>query len=343
VYEERQADPTWGQSMTAEYREIIVSGKMTPVSRLSSAFLAPPSPMHLQFAYFESSLVVEYLIQQFGQEALQKILTDLGEGMEINEALIRHTVPLGQLDDEFAKFARAQADALAPTATWDEPDVPATADVDALAAWLKENPRNVPGLKRYTAQLLRQRNFRKALSVAEHLQAVFPMDAGADSAYVLMAAAYRGLSDTEKERAALEKVAARAANVTPAYLRLMEIGAEADDWESVGLNARRMLAVNPLVAGPHRYLAQAAEKLGEDDDAIRAYKALLLFDTTDVAESQFRLAQLLHDAGEREAAKRHVLMALEEAPRFLAAHKLLIELGEPASAGGGATIEAQAE
>jgi tetratricopeptide (TPR) repeat protein len=306
--------------------------------------------MHLQFAYFESSLVVEYLIQQFGQEALQKILTDLGEGMEINEALIRHTVPLGQLDDEFSKFARARADALAPTATWDEPDVPATADVDALATWLKENPRNVLGLKRYTAQLLRQRNFKKALSVAEHLQEVFPQDAGADSAYVLMAAAYRGLSDTEKERAALEKVADRAANATPAYLRLMEIGAAAGDWESVGLNARRMLAVNPLVPGPHRYLAQAAEKLGEDDDAIRAYKALLLFDTTDVAESQFRLAQLLHDAGEREAAKRHLLMALEEAPRFLAAHKLLIELtsdktaaGEVAGATGGATIEAQAE
>jgi hypothetical protein len=48
-------------------------------------------------------------------------------------------------------------------------------------------------------------------------------------------------------------------------------------------------------------------------------------------------------------------MALEEAPRFLAAHKLLIELtsdktaagepaaGEVAGATGGATIEAQAE
>jgi hypothetical protein len=84
VYEERQANPTWGQSMNPQYREIIVSGKMTPVSQLSAAFLAPPSPMHLQFAYYESSLVVEYLINEFGVEALQNILNDLGEGMEIN-------------------------------------------------------------------------------------------------------------------------------------------------------------------------------------------------------------------------------------------------------------------
>jgi tetratricopeptide (TPR) repeat protein len=346
VYEERQANPTWGQSMTPEYRQIILSGKMTPVSRLSSAFLAPPSPMHLQFAYYESSLVVEHLIERFGHQALQKILIDLGEGMEINEALIRHTVPLGQLDDEFAKFARARADQLAPTATWDEPKASTRAAADSLAAWLKKNPRNVPGLKQYTRQLLRDRNFTKALAVAEHLQSVFPNDAGADCASVLMAAAHRGLSDTENERAALEKVASRAADATPAYLRLMEIGAATGDWENVGKNARRMLAVNPLVPGPHRYLARAAEKLSRRDEAIPAYRALLVFDTTDAAETHFRLAQLLHDAGEHDRAKRHVLMALEEAPRFLDAHKLLLELtagGEPASASVSATTEANTQ
>jgi tetratricopeptide (TPR) repeat protein len=89
-----------------------------------------------------------------------------------------------------------------------------------------------------------------------------------------------------------------------------------------------MLAVNPLVPAPHRYLAQAAEKLGNRDEAIRAYQALLLFDTTDTAETHFRLAQLLREADERDDARRHVLMALEDAPRFLAAHKLLLELAE---------------
>ncbi len=141
-----------------------------------------------------------------------------------------------------------------------------------------------------------------------------------------MAAAYRGLNDGDNERIVLEKLAARAADAVPAYLRLMEIGAEAGDWDAVMLNAQRMLAVNPLVPAPHRYLAQAAEKLGNRDEAIRAYQALLLFDTTDTAETHFRLAQLLRDAEERDAARRHVLMALEEAPRFLAAHKLLLEL-----------------
>jgi tetratricopeptide (TPR) repeat protein len=342
VYEERQANATWGQSMNPEYREIILSGKMTPVSQLSSAFLSPESPLHLQFAYFESSLVVEYLVERFGRESLQRILSDLGEGAEINEALIRHTVPLGRLDEDFAKFARERAEALAPTATWDKPDLPPAADTDALAAWLKKNPRNVPGLKRYARQLLRERNFKKALAVADRLHEVFPDDSSGDNADVLTAAAHRGLADINSERAALEKLASRAADAAPAYLRLMEIGEKDSDWEAVARNAERMLAVNPLVVAPHRYLAQAAEKLGRRDDAIRAYNALLLFDTTDTAETHYRLAQLLRETGQSDLAKRHVLMALEEAPRFLDAHTLLLELvpGNVAAAAKTSTPEA---
>ncbi len=37
VYEERQRDPSWGQSMSPTYREMIVGGQLTPVSQLSGA------------------------------------------------------------------------------------------------------------------------------------------------------------------------------------------------------------------------------------------------------------------------------------------------------------------
>jgi tetratricopeptide (TPR) repeat protein len=235
-------------------------------------------------------------------------------------------VPLGRLDGDFARFARERAHALAPTATWVKPEPAAQADPTALAEWLKENPRNVPALKQHARQLLRVREFKSALDVAKRLDEIFPDDTGSDNAQVLMAAAYRGLNDVDSERAALEKLAIRAADATPAYLRLMEISAGKGDWNAVLVNAERMLAVNPLVPAPHRYLAQAAEKLGNRDKAIRAYQALLLFDTTDTTETHFRLAQLLRDVDERAGAKLHVLMALEEAPRFLGAHKLLLEL-----------------
>jgi tetratricopeptide (TPR) repeat protein len=328
VYEEKQADATWGQSMTPQYREIILSGKMTPVSRLSSSFLAPPSPLHLQFAYYESSLVVEYLVERYGHEALLKILNDLGDGMEINEALLHHTAPLGRLDADFAAFARKRAEGFAPQANLDTPDLPAGANADDVAEWVKDNPKSVPGLERLARQQLRERKFAEAVETATELQNLIVDEVGAAEAWRMIAAGQRGLSDAAAERAALEKVASSDADSADAYLRLMELSADKEDWQAVVKYARRMLAVNPLVVAPHRYLAQAAEKLNHRSDAIQSYRALLEFETVDPADVHFRLARLLDDDGQRAEAKQHVLMALEEAPRFLEAHRLLLELAD---------------
>jgi hypothetical protein len=57
--------------MNPQYREMILSGELTAVSKLSAAFLAPRSDLHLQFAYFEASLAVEFIVQRFGLDSLK--------------------------------------------------------------------------------------------------------------------------------------------------------------------------------------------------------------------------------------------------------------------------------
>jgi len=99
----------------------------------------------------------------------------------------------------------------------------------------------------------------------------------------------------------------------------------ASDWGTVSTNAERYLAVNPLLPLPYRFLAQAAEAGGQARTAIEAYETMLLLDPPDPAEAHFRLARLLHEGGDPKA-KRHVLQALEEAPRFRDAHRLLMEI-----------------
>src|ERR1041384_2418897 len=89
VYEELQANPSWGQRMTPRYREMVLGDELTPISKLSGAFLAPESEVHLQFAYYESSLVVEFLIKNYGLDSLKAMLRDLGEGDEINETIAK--------------------------------------------------------------------------------------------------------------------------------------------------------------------------------------------------------------------------------------------------------------
>ncbi len=111
----------------------------------------------------------------------------------------------------------------------------------------------------------------------------------------------------------------------------MELDEAASDWKNLDRDARRLLAVNPLIPAPYRHLARAAEHLGQPDVAMTALRSLAMLDDSDPAEVHYRLAKLLKQAGRRDEARREVLRSLEEAPRFQEAHQLLLDLVEKAA------------
>ncbi len=148
VYEERLANPTWGQSLTLNFRKMILEDEASPVSQLSASFLHAESALHLQFAYYESALVVEYLIEKHGPEVLNRILDDLGKGLTINDALDRHTGSLEALDQEFAAYIKSKANDLAKNADFTDPEFERNANEETVKTYLKEHPNNFPALQR---------------------------------------------------------------------------------------------------------------------------------------------------------------------------------------------------
>ncbi len=354
VYEEGQANPAWGQHLNPRYREMILGGQLTPVAQLSAAFLSPASDVDLQFAYYESSLVVEFLVRRFGLDSLKAILLDLGAGAEINAAIARHTEPLANLEKDFTAYARQRAGQLAPGLDWEKPDFlklaaaarpargpasrnPASAlstvtDDAAWDAWAKGHPTNYWVMTRLAQRLMEDRKWSDARDVLERLVALYPDSTGSDSAYRPLAAVDRTLSDTNAERRVLAQLAERDDEATDAYDRLVELATATRDWPVVIRNAQRHLAVDPLVPAPYRHLAQASEAAGGLPAAIAACRALLLLDPADPAEAHFRLARLLYRTGDPEA-RRQVLQALEEAPRYREALRLLLEIERDSGAG----------
>ena len=320
VFEELQENPVWGQTMTPRYREMVLGKDFTPIGELSAAFLAPKTEMHLQFAYYESCLAVEFLVKQFGLDALKKILRELGEGTEINAAIAKHTAPLDKVEKDFAAFAKDRAGKLAPELSFEKPE---PGDDD-----LADVSKNFYVLTRHAKKLLRARKWKEAKPSLEKLIQLFPGHTGADNAYWLLGEAHRGLNETNDERVVLTTLANLEADDVGTFSRLMELNSATKDWAAVATNAERYLAVNPLVAQPYRHLAQASEALGRREAAINACQTLLLLDPPDPAGAHFQLARLLHETGE-PTAKRHLLQALEEAPRFRDAHRLLLEMTKP--------------
>lgn len=353
VYEERQASPAWGQVMNPRYREMILGDELTAVGDLSSAFLTAKSDLHLQFAYYESSLVVQFLVEKFGVEKLQKILADLATGKPINQAIVAHTAPLEKVEKDFETYAKDLANKLAPGLDFEKPKgiagvlaglpgmksearpkdgtvvvpptAPSTPDNKPILDPLKLHPKNFYVLTQQARKLIGEKKFAEAKEPLQKLIENYPTHTGGDSALWLLAQVQRELKETSQERATLTKLAALDADAVDAYLRLMELAAATKDWPVVAENARRYLAVNPLVAQPHRWLARASEELKQPTDAVAAYQTVLLLDPPDPADVHFRLAKLFNPT-DAKSAKQHVLMALEEAPRFREAHELLLKL-----------------
>ena len=325
VYEERQADASWGERMNLAYRERILRGDLTPLGQLSGAFLTPKNSKDLQFAYYESSLVVEFLVQRHGLETLKTILHDLRDGAEINQAISAHTAPLPELERQFAAFARDQAAALAPEADLDQP--PAGASATEAAAWGLLHPHNYFRKLEEAQKLIEAKRWADARPVLQALADSYAGERRAENPLWLLAVTERNLQDTNAERAALVKLAQRESDFVDLEVRLIELSSAQKDWPSVMNHAQRLLAINPLISTPYTALAEAGVAAGNTGLAIGACRHLLLLDPPDPAAVHFQLARLLHARGDAETeAKRHVLQALEEAPRFRNAQRLLLEI-----------------
>jgi len=330
VYEERQRDPSWGEQLNVAYRKMILGGELTPIDELSQAFIRPKSPLHVQFAYYQCSLVVEHLIAEHGFDALIKILDDLAIGMDINEAIERHTVPLALLNEEFQTKTIAMADAFGANIDWSKPDldeaIKSPLALTMIIAWGVDHPDHYRGLKLCGDLLAKMESPEAAMDMYGRAIKLFPHETGKGSPILKLAELSREAGDHDREYELLIQYAGIDDDAAAVFTRLIELDQQREQWDSVLSWGQRLLAVKPLGPTPHLAIVDACDHLSKSHSSAPRLRALLEFESVNLTETHFRLAQQLKVSGELPMAKRHVLLALEEAPRFREALKLLLEL-----------------
>ena len=325
VHEERLRDPAWGMRMNAEFRRFILEEDAAlPVSQLSAAFLNPPSPEHLSFAYYQSSLVVDYLVDRFGQEALGGVLTDLAGGQRINAAIAAHTEPMEALEKDFDRHLKELARAFGAGADWSRPTPEEVnpADAASLASYREKHPDNLWSLRLALSNHLDNQRWAEALVLAERLTRMVPEDFSAEGGHALQAQILDKLGRAGERVAVLRRIAEGEPSAMAVFQELVDQDAAVRDWSGVRLNAARALALNPFLPGPQRALAEAAEALGDTPAAVAARERLLRLDPGAAARHHYQLAVLLR-TGDPARGKRHLLESLALAPRFRAGHELL--------------------
>lgn len=323
VHEENLHSSGWGMGMNSRYRDAILNDKdLPPLRDLDAGFRGED----IELAYFRAGLAAEFIEQRVGVEGVRRILTGLRDDQTPDTALEAVVGPLDKFEKDFDDYCRGKAKAYGAGIDW----TPLTEGNETAlradpAGFLSAYPNRYFAIMARAHDLAREQSWAAVVALLEPLVKLEPNNREQDNPYALLAAAQKGLNNTAAEKAALEKQLSLDAAALPAARRLLEIAAAEKDPKQVAHAATDVLAIDPYNSDALLALGRNLLKAGDFADATHAYEALLSGKPLNAPRLRLELARSLI-ATNRAAARRQVLLALEENPPLTPALDLLLRL-----------------
>jgi tetratricopeptide (TPR) repeat protein len=332
VYEERLARPGWGDDVSPGFLQAYRDGRLLPVGRLNDGFVRPAYPQQLGYSYYEASLVCEMIAGAHGFPALVAMLHAFGSGRDTPAAFrdVLHT-DLDAFEPAFRvwlehRFA-TELGALGAhgSGTAGPPQSRSPAAIEDRA---RKNPDDFRAQLAMGQLLVKRGRGVDAVPYLERARRLFPGYAEDDGPYRLLAGIARRRGDLRTAAAELSAMTAINERSYDARMELGDVRLALGDSAGAADAFDDVMFVDPTDPAVHRRLAELAQALRRPGLAVREWRALVALNPPDPAEAYYRLAQAQLAAGDRDAARRAVLRALERAPGYEPALELLLELKE---------------
>jgi tetratricopeptide (TPR) repeat protein len=146
------------------------------------------------------------------------------------------------------------------------------------------------------------------------------------SVYEFLSDAYLAKGDKAKAIAELERYAGVGGRDPSLLKHLSSLQAEAGNKRAAAKALERLNLIYLKDEEAHKKLGELYMELNNPSGAAREYAAVLAGGTVDQAGAHYQLARALQAAKRTDDARNEVLSALEIAPGFKPAQKLLLEL-----------------
>ena len=338
VREQRVARPYWGHRATIPFLQMWADGQMPPVSRMNEAFVRPAFPGQVVLAYYQGSLVFDWIEEEWGMQAIRDFLIGYRDGQTTGQLTAR---VLGMADDEldsaFEDYVRGRfGDEIAATtqlqgmadAAGDMESVVQGAgpSVSALRSSVRSSPGSFPARMALAWALLREEDNDGA---EEHFRAarrLFPEYAGLDGPLDGLARIHIARGETQEAADALRALGQLNEAAFGVRVREADLRRELGDVEGEIRALTLAVEVFPFDLARQQRLGVLAMDNGDPALAVEALRAAVALNPVDMAEAQFQLARAHLSAGDRPAARSAILRALEIAPSYGAALDLLLEI-----------------
>ncbi len=303
VHEETAVSPEWGDRLDPQVISAIKNKKLLPVAELDRGFIRPSYPNQVVVSYFQAGRICDYIAEHWGFGKLLAMMDDFSRSEPTAQVIEKE---LGIKPEEFDKRFLAKLEAQTKGV------------IDGFDDWRKK-------LKQ-VSDLAKAGKHDEVIPLALAIRDVYPDYVEAGSAYEFLADAYAAKKNNTAAIEELERFA-RAGGRSPVVLkRLATMLEEAGRKRDASAALERLNYIAPNDDELHRRLGGLWLGEGNTAGAIREYTAVLAMKPMDLAASHFNLAKAYRQGKQITEAKDQLLLALEAAPGFRPAQKMLLEL-----------------
>lgn len=304
VHEEGQRSPEWKNNPTPEVLAAIRDKKLLPVVQLDRGFVSPQYPAQVIVSYFQAGSICDFISERWGEGKLLEMVHSYAKVIPTPQVIQQD---LGLAPDAFDKQYLAWIDKQygAEAAHFDE--------------W--------HGRLRNLVASEEHKDYQAVLAQGPAVLALYPQYVEGANVYELMASADRALGDSKSEAAMLTQYEHAGGQSPDVLKRLAALESGAGDETEAIATLERINYIYPVKDEDlHHRLGDLLYAQKQYTAAIREYSVLIASNPMDKAGAEFALAQAYSAAGQKDKAQDSVLAALEIAPDYQPAQKLLLQL-----------------
>jgi cellulose synthase operon protein C len=325
VYEEGLVDPAWPRDAELAFAKAYGEGRALKLEDLNAGIARGET---ISLAYFESSLVVGFLVERHGQESLRVMLRAFADGADVESAL-RKATGSGLADLQAAFNARLEQRYGAIGRAMRRPEgvvMPTGASVAAWQALAAQHRGSYP-VQMAAGDALAAASAREpAIASYERAAALVPIAIGPNSPRARIAELAARAGDFGRALRELSSLVAADHTNIEAARQLAPIAKRLGDTAATALAFERIVVIDPFDSAAHTSLGRIAVERRDAALATREFRAALAAGPVDPAPAHCDLSEALLLGGQRAEAKKEVLAALEIAPTYGRAQDLLLKI-----------------
>ena len=347
VWEEKEGRPYWGRSQGLDLIRAAQQDKLLPIAELNSGFSGARNNTDLGFAYFQSYLVVDYINREYGFDKLVELIRQYGL---IKDDSARFTevfeMTLAQFDTGFRRWIDRRVEEINVFVNTE--DVPDEGEAHGhgirenssailaelynnaalkqhMRARIEEHPRDFQAYLQLGVVLFKEEDLSEAKFYLDRAYELLPSYTGYPSPALVLSQIYEKEGNREAHLQQLEILLQNLQHDYDSAMILAVAALEEGDLERTDYYIDRAIQVDPYRTSVHELKASYAERIDDSALAVTEYEVLMKLDINDPVEARTNLAEAYLNNGQILQAKQNVLSALEIAPSYQRAQRVLLQ------------------